>query len=269
MLAAEEDRVLDHHRATIDRAVDRLRPRDDVLAILVGGSIAHGFATATSDVDLLIVVSDADWERRLADGAVTELDLKSPTYEGGYVDAKYTSMAFLREVAARGSEQARFAFDGVIVAWSRVDGLDDALRAAARYPAEGREERIRAFHAQLSYWHWMAREADRTGNAWLRGLAGPNVVVFASRLILAHNAVLYPGFKWLLRVLRDVPEQPPGLLAAIDAVIADPDLGAVDMLVACVREFRDWGVDPDEWGARFMLDTELAWMHGRPAIADL
>ena len=265
-MLAEEDRVLDHHRATIDRAVDRLRARDDVLAVVVGGSIAHGFATATSDVDLLVVVSDADWERRLADGAVTDLDLESPTYHGGYVDAKYTSMAFLRDVAARGSEQARFAFDDVIVAWSRLEGLDEALRAAARYPAEGREERIRAFHAQLSYWHWMAREADRTGNSWLRG---PNVVVFASRLILAHNAVLYPGFKWLLRVLRDLPEQPAGLLAAIHAVIAGPDPAAVEALVACVREFRDWGVDPSEWGARFMLDTELAWMRGRPSIADL
>ena len=264
--------MLDHHRATIDRTVEHFRARGDVLAVLVGGSIAHGFATATSDVDLLLLVSDADWERRLADGAVTELDLDSPTYDGGYVDAKYTSMGFLRDVAARGSEPARFAFDGVIVAWSRLDGLDgldEAIRAAARYPAEGREERIRAFHAQLSYWHWMAREANRTGNTWLRGLAGPNVVVFAARLIMAHNAVLYPGYKWLLRVLREVPEQPPGLRAAIDAVIADPDLALVDALVTCVREFRDWGVDAEAWGARFMLDTELAWMHGRPAIADL
>ena len=161
----------------------------------------------------------------------------------------------------------------MIVAWSRLgsgdETLDNALRSAARYPAAGREERIRAFHAQLSYWQWMAREADRTGNAWLRGLAGPNVVVFAGRLILAHNAVLYPGFKWLLRVLRDVPEQPAGLLTSIDAVIADPDPAAVDALVACVRGFRDWGVDSDAWGGRFMVDTELAWMRGRPPIADL
>jgi hypothetical protein len=178
-------------------------------------------------------------------------------------------MAFLRDVADRGSEQARFAFDGVIVAWSRLDGLDEAIRAAARYPVEGRDERIRAFHAQLSYWHWMAREADRTGNGLLRGLAGPNVVVFASRLILAHNAVLYPGFKWLRRVLGDVADQPAGLLAAIDAVIANPGRAAVETLVACVHDFRDWGVDPAEWGARFMIDTELAWMRSVPAIADL
>ena len=68
---------------------------------------------------------------------MTELDLESPTYGGGYVDAKYTSTAFLRDVAARGSEQARFAFDDVIVAWSRIDGLDEALRRRCLLPGGG------------------------------------------------------------------------------------------------------------------------------------
>ena len=129
--------LLEHHRATIERATARLRARDDVLGVLVGGSIAHGFATATSDVDLLIVVSDAEWDRRLATGDTTELDRESATYEGGYVDCKYTSLAFIRDVAERGSETTRFAFDGVTVAWSRLDGLDEAVGAAAHTRSRG------------------------------------------------------------------------------------------------------------------------------------
>ncbi len=261
--------VFEHHRATIERAVARLQARDDVLAVLVGGSIAHGFATASSDVDLLIVVSDAEWDRRLAAGDTTLLDQESATYEGGYVDCKYTSVGFMREVAAHGSEQARFAFDGVEVAWSRIDGLDDALRAAARYPIDGRDDRIRAFHAQLEYWQWLFREGDRSGNAYVRAVAAPNVVLFAGRLILAHNAVLYPGYKWLLRVVADVPSQPDGLGPAMEAVIERPGRDTVDALVDLVAGFRDWGVADQHWGTRFMLDTELAWLDGRPPIADL
>jgi hypothetical protein len=261
--------VHDHHRATIDRAAARLRERDDVLAVLVGGSIAHGFASETSDVDLLIVIDDADWEQRLATGDVTELDLESPTYEGGYVDSKYTSLAFIRDVAARGSETARFAFAGVRVAWSRIDGLEEACAAAARYPTAEQADRIRAFHAQLEYWQWMFSEGDRSANAYVRALAAPNVVLFAGRLILAHNAVLYPGFKWLLRALREVPDQPGGLTAAIEAVVERPDRAAVDGLVNLVRGFRDWDVAGQSWGARFIVDTELAWMGGRPAVAEL
>ncbi len=261
--------VLDHHRETIDRATARLRAREDVLGVLVGGSIAHGFATPTSDVDLLIVVSDADWERRLAAGDTTELDRESATYEGGYVDCKYTSLGFIRDVAERGSETTRFAFDGVTVAWSRVDGLDAAVRAAASFPAAGRAERILSFHAQLEYWQWLFREGVRSDNAYVRGVAAPNVVLFAGRLILAHNAVLYPGTKWLVRVLRDVPEQPSGLTAAIEAVVEQPGTDTVDALVALVSGFRDWGVADQHWGTKFMLDTELAWLRGNPSIAEL
>jgi predicted nucleotidyltransferase len=259
----------DHHRATIDRAVARLRARNDVLAVLVAGSIAHGFATESSDVDLLIVVPDNEWERRLAAGAVTELDLESATWDGGYVDGKYTSVALIRDVAARGSEQARYAFDGVTIASTRIDGLDDELRAAARYPMEGRADRIRAFHAQLEYWRWMFAEGDRSETVYTKALAAPHVVLFAGRLVLAHNAVLYPGYKWLLRVLQDVPEQPPGLVPAIEQVVAAPDKEAVDALFDLVTGWRNWAVADQHWGTKFMLDTELAWLDGRPPIADL
>ena len=263
------DASIDHHRATIDRAVDRLRTRDDVLAVLVGGSIAHGFATPSSDVDLLIVVPDAEWEHRLAAGDVTELDLESATYEGGYVDMKYTSVGFIRAVASRGSEQAKYAFDGVTIVFSRIDGLERELSAAARYPIEGRDERIQAFHAQLEYWRWMFAEGDRSDNAYAKALAAPHVVLFSGRLVLAHNAVLYPGYKWLLRVLRDVPEQPPGLMRAIDPVVRAPDKENVNALFDLVAGWRDWCVESQSWGARFMADTELAWLEGRPPIADL
>ena len=60
--------MLEHHRATIERANATIAARDETLAVLVGGSIAHGFETPASDVDVMIVVSDdvgfADWPGR-------------------------------------------------------------------------------------------------------------------------------------------------------------------------------------------------------------
>jgi len=260
--------MLDHHRATIERAVARLRGRDDVLAILIGGSIAHGFATASSDVDLLIVVSDSEWERRLAAGDVTELDRESAAYPGGYVDGKYTSVGFMRAVAERGTEQARYALDGAAIAWSRIQGLEEEVRVAARYPVEGVAERIAAFAAQLGYWRWMYAEGERTGNPYVQALAAPHVVLFAGRIVLARNAMLYPGTKWLVERLRGAPVQPPGLMAAVEAVVVRPTTASIEALANLVGE-------PDEttrdgaWGGRFMIDTELAWLHGGRAVADL
>ena len=260
----------EHHRATIDRAVARLRARDDVLGVLVGGSIAHGFATATSDVDLLIVVSDAEWERRLAAGDTTELDLESATYDGGYVDGKYTSLGFIRDVAERGTETTRFAFDGVTVAWSRVDGLEAAVRSRPRATrSTAAADRIRSFHAQLEYWQWLFREGVRSDNAFVRAVAAPNVVLFAGRPDPG------PQRRPLPRPQVAAAGAPRRARPAARAHCGDrrrdrtTGNGHVDALVALVSGFRDWGVADQHWGTTFMLDTELAWLRGNPAIAEL
>jgi hypothetical protein len=45
-------------------------------------------------------------------------------YPRGYVDGKSVDLAFLREVAEKGSEPARAAFDGTRCAYSRLPEID-------------------------------------------------------------------------------------------------------------------------------------------------
>ena len=258
-----------HHRATIDRATEYFAARAETKGILVGGSIAHGFETATSDVDLMIVVSDDDYEGRRTSGDVTWVSTEMATYPGGYVDAKYISTELIRAVSERGSEPARFAFDRVIVAASRIPGLEDLVREAARYPSEERDGKLERFRAQLDAWHWYCREADRLADPYLLSQAVPNLVLFAGRLILAHNGVLYPYHKWFLRVLAGVPDKPAGLMDLIDEVVDRRQPGAIEALHGLVAGYADWPDGGMSWGARFMLDTELAWLDGRAPVGDL
>jgi hypothetical protein len=55
-------------------------------AVILGGSIAHGFARPDSDIDLLIVVSDREDEARLKDGRLQFFDNQVCTYDG-YAEA--------------------------------------------------------------------------------------------------------------------------------------------------------------------------------------
>ena len=258
-----------HHRATIERATEHFAALAETRGILVGGSIAHGFETATSDVDLMIVVSDDDYALRRTSGDVTWVSAEIATYPGGYVDAKYISMDLIRAVSARGSEPARFAFDSVIVALARIPGLADLVREASRYPSEERDGKVQRFRAQLDAWHWYCREADRLKDPYLLSQAVPNLVLFAGRLILAHNEVLYPYHKWFLRVLADVPDKPAGLLDLIDQVVDRREPNAIAELHGLVAGYADWPDGGISWGARFMLDTELAWLDGRAPVGDL
>src|SRR5690606_15122884 len=110
----------------------------------------------------------------------------------GYIDGKYMDMDFLRLVAERGSEPARYAFKDCRILFSRAPDLRETLDAIARYPAEGRRERIERFAAQLLAWRWYYSEALRQRSAYLTCLALHKIVLFTGRIVLAENSMLYP-----------------------------------------------------------------------------
>jgi hypothetical protein len=258
-----------HHERAIERVTEQLRADPEVQALLLGGSIAHGFERPESDVDLLIVIGEDDYRARMREGRVQFATSEGCDWPGGYAEGKYVSAGFLEEVARAGSEPARFAFQDARVLFSRVDGLEALLREITRYPAAGKAERIRRFNAQLEAWHWYGHEALKLGDRYLLGLAVARMVLFAGRMVLAHNELLFPYHKWLLRVLEGAPDRPPDLMERIAALHADPSQATLLGLWATVRNFRAWEGADQPWPAQFMRDSELNWLDGRTPIDDL
>jgi hypothetical protein len=96
--------------------VDRLRERYSAdpryPALIVGGSIVKGRARDDSDVDVLFIATDEEWERQNRRGELFLYSEEMCDYPGGYMDGKLLTYRFLEEVADRGSEPARSAFIG-------------------------------------------------------------------------------------------------------------------------------------------------------------
>lgn len=258
-----------HHAESIRNIAAHFEEMPEVDALLLGGSIAHGFAGPASDVDVMILVSDERYAERFRRADLTIVSHELCTYPEGYVDGKYVRPAFIRQVAEKGSEPARFAFQDARILFSRIDGLEELVHAAARYPAEGRTERMRRFRAQLDAWAWYCGEALRLDNRYLLGVSVGKLVLFGGRLILAHNRTLYPFHKWFLEVLARVGEQPADLLELIRRLHDDPSKESVAAFYETVRDFQDWPTVETGWGNQFMLDTELTWLHGTPPVEDL
>jgi predicted nucleotidyltransferase len=258
-----------HHAESIHNVVAHFQQRPEVAALLLGGSIAHGFAGPASDVDVLIVISDEAYQERLARGDLTFYTREFCSYPEGYVDGKYLRPAFLRQVAERGSEPARFAFLDAQVLFSRIETIDDMLRDIVRYPVAGKTERMRRFRGQLEAWHWYAHEALRLDNRYLLGVAIGKLVLFGGRLILAHNEVLHPYHKWFLTVLRRVEQQPADLFDRIERLYDAPSRESVTAFYDTVLGFQDWPELELGWGNRFMLDSELNWLNGATPVDDL
>ncbi len=258
-----------HHLETIERVRKHFESEPEVRAVMLGGSLAHGFARADSDVDIQIVISEADHATRLESGALTFFNRELATYPEGYVDGKYTTAEFIGQVARNGSEPARYAFAGAQIIYSRDESIADLIRSAARYPVAEKVERIGRFIAQLEAWHWFVSEAVRHDNAYLLNLAIHKLVLFGGRMILAHNEALYPYHKWFLRVLEGVPDRPADVMDRIAAVYMRPALDTGEAFYQCVRGFRAWEEPAQAWPNQFMLDSELNWLPGPTPIDDL
>jgi predicted nucleotidyltransferase len=261
--------VYQHHEESIGNAIEYFRKDPEVEGLLLGGSIAHGFAVPASDIDVMILVSDERYAERLDQGRLCSYNKELCTYADGYVDGKYLGVGRLQQVAERGSEPARFAFQDARVLFSRGRAFDRELQAIVRYPVEGKAERMRRFNAQLEAWYWYTTEALRLGNRYLLGLAVSKLVLFGGRLILTHNELLYPYHKWFLQVLEGAREKPPDLLGSIESLYQDTSAENVRHFYESVKEFRDWGMLATGWPVQFMLDSELNWQNGATPIDDV
>jgi predicted nucleotidyltransferase len=256
--------VAPQHRRLIERATARFASEPDVVAVAVGGSVAHGYAEPDSDVDVLVVLDDA-----AARESATFADQAIADYPGGYLDGKFVDRAFLREVAARGSEPARWAFRDAFVTFTRDEAVPELLARAAEYPEEGREARLRTFVAYLLMHVWFMREADRRADPYLATYAASKVTLFAGRAVLAHNRMLYPFHKWFLRELERAPDKPPELLPSIRHVLAKPTGAHAQALADAVVGFTGVELDRREPSERFLHGTEWSWRRGCAAPEDL
>ncbi len=258
-----------HHHAAIERWADHARMQPGHRALIVAGSLTKGYGGPDSDVDGFLVVTDDEFDRRMETGELTYFSTEPCDYPGGYVDAKYVTLAFLEAAAERGSEPARAAFLGALVPWSEIDDLHVLLDRIVAYPEAEREQKMERFLSQLSAAQWFASEAERRSDPYLASWAANRLVLFGCRLLLAHNRVLFPYHKWLLRAVGDLREKPDGLLDLIEQLLAAPTLENANAFASAIVFFRSWPISKTLWTAQILLDNEWNWLDHPPPVEDL
>jgi len=257
------------HQRAIDRLVEVYKDNHRFVALIIGGSVAKGYARPDSDVDFMIVANDDEFARRNAadDLLINRRDLCD--YEGGFVDGKVIDLGYLRDVAAFGNEPSRAAFQGAFTAFCHQREIEDILPTIPVYPEQDHDRRIKAFYSMAFVQNWLMGEAARHDNPYTISRAASQLALYASRLILAHNRALYPYHKWLIRALEEVPEKPAGFVQALAALNTAPSTETAGELFDGVRRFRDWGVQDIEAYMWFMREVEWGWRDGAVSLEDL
>ena len=261
--------IRDHHQKAIDRLTKEYQKDPRYPALIIGGSVAKGCAKEDSDVDFMIITTDEEYKRRkeIEDLFINRTDLCD--YPGGFVDGKVVNMDYLNLVAQKGNEPSRAAFDGAFLAYSRLENLQDLLKQINQYPEAGHSERLRSFYSMAFIQNWLMGEANRHDNIYTKTRAASQLTLFAGRLILAHNKVLFPYHKWFLHYLDKCAEKPDHFLDQINAVLQTPNLENANRLFQNLQEFHDWGVSDLEAYMWFMEEVEWSWMDDNTPLEDL
>jgi hypothetical protein len=257
-----------HHQRAIDKLRATYEPDANCLALIIVGSVAAGNASDSSDVDHIVVVTDEEFTRRVANETAHYWNRDFCDYPGGYVEGKFVNRRFIEEAAVRGSEPARAQFVGAKVVFSKFAGLDALLRQIPVYPEKEREGKIRSFYAQMKVLRDYLQYGEQKGDRYIVLRAAAGIALFGGRLILAHNRILYPYHKWFMREVRNAPDKPVDLIALFDAFLAAPTTAACDKFCGCLVDFMQLQRYDTGFISRFVIDTEWDWFLGRGAVED-
>ena len=257
-----------HHQRTIERLSEAYRDDPRYEALIIGGSVVKGYARDDSDVDFMLVATEEEYTDRVAsrDLLIYRTDLSD--YDGGYVDGKVVSRSFLEDVAERGNEPSRAAFLGAFLACSRRPDLQPLLERIPVYPEADRDRRIKTFYCLAFMGNWLMNEANRYDNRYGITRAASQLTLFSSRLLLAHNRILFPFHKWMLKAVEEAAEKPAGFLRLVQQMLDNPSPETAGELFRCVQDFTDWGVSDMEAYTWFMTEIEWSWMNGTTPMED-
>ncbi len=257
-----------HHAAALTEAVEFFRDDPTVLAVLFGGSTARGQARPDSDIDLIVIVTAEEFARRSAEQDLEVVRGLDHHYAGGYFDAKILDQAFLRDVDEHGTETARWAFGGVRLVHGGTPEIEALIARIPVYPEAARDENILDFLAQTMLLRWFVGEAVKRDDPYLLSYATSRLGLYAGRVFLAWNRMLYPFHKWFLTEVERAPERPADLPDLIRSAVSRPGVETAEALADAVLGYRDWGLDHQHAVARFMRNTEWPWRFGPPALED-
>ena len=98
--------MLKHHEESMKRLIDYYSAMEGVIAVVVGGSVMHGNARPDSDLDAIIVVTQAEYEKRKRENRLAEVVTGHCTYEAA------CRRACLRAHAQRLPRRRGALFDG-------------------------------------------------------------------------------------------------------------------------------------------------------------
>jgi hypothetical protein len=258
-----------HHRESIDNLIEGLKQDQNVLALILSGSLAKGNYRPDSDIDVFIVVTDEDFERRRQTNDTCYFNSEACVYPGGYIDGKIINKGFVEKAALQGSEPTKASFLGSYVLWSKVEGLNELVTKIATYDDEKRLHKMESFYAQVQLWGgFFHNEGVKKNNTYLVERSITELVFYASRYILAKNRILFPCHKTMMEFVNLAACKPRDYAATVEQLLKEKRNEQVSAFLEMFNQYAECRLTNEQCVARFIEDSEWNWINSPPPLQD-
>ncbi len=260
-----------HHEESLEIMKDYFQhqfpDRDQVIALVFGGSVAKGMERPDSDLDAMAIVTEEYFEKRQKDNSTTEVINGMCTYEGGYFDIKYMTKEYIKAAAEKGSEPTRNSFIGSRVLFSKDPEIETIVKDIPVFQISEMEDKQLSFYSALQanyMYFWKMCQPE----GYMKTHAAAEIVYMIYRLILQENHILFPSNRRLEETVKRAPKKPEGIVELCQEFCEtyDPDL--CDRIVDAYTKWTTYQM-PEDLSViftRYQLDYEQWWITPRPLI---
>lgn len=258
-----------HHEESLQIMIEHYRKRDEVIALIFGGSVAKGQERIDSDLDAMAIISREEFEKRNACNQTSEVVSGMCTYPEGYFDVKFMTKEFLIEAAQKGSEPTRNSFIGARVLFSKDSEIEDIVAKIPVFQENEMEEKMLSFYAdfQLNYGYFW-KNCNPTGYMKIR--TASEIVYAIYRMILQENHVLFPCNRRLEESIARIENRPEGIVELCNTFCDTLDDAVLEEIVKRYHQWTKWDHcdDINANCSRYQMDFEKWWLYPRPLIAE-
>jgi hypothetical protein len=256
-----------HHEESIQNLIKYFSNREEIIAAILGGSVAKGVAREDSDIDAMIVVTPEYYEKRKKENIVVECISGMCTYEEGYFDLKYYTKEFIQAAASCGSEPARNAYLGAYTLFSKDPEIPGIVAKIPIFQESEIDEKLLSFYSSLclhyDYFWPLAKD-----NPYMKIRTAAEITYCCYRIILQENKILFPCNRRLEEFVSKAPNKPEDILELGKEFLTKLDDDSAKKFVDATTQWMSY-VPPKDYNeilTCYTKDYELWWKNARPLV---
>ena len=256
-----------HHIESIEKMKNYFAGKEEVIALIFGGSVAKGCEREDSDLDAMVVISDDNYAERISRNATAETINDLCTYEGGYIDVKYMTKQFLKDAAEKGSEPARNAFVKAQVLFTKDAEIADIVAKIPVFQENEKAEKMLSFYSDfwLNYYYFLK---SCPVDGYIKLHATNEVIYSIYRMILQQNNILFPSNRRLEEFVENISSETEHLVSLGKKFAATQNIEDGDEFVNYFYKLAEYKF-PEDIGvvlSQYTTDFEQWWRVPRPNI---